>query len=216
MSAIALVVISSTMTLGCAQRDMTLGRAQRDAALRLELDRSHQRAERLQRDVKRLQIDIHEAEQALIALESGLMGIHTRAEAVSTLADARIMVERAAAVAPWRKEAVQEAREKLAEADRHVEAEHFGSAIFFSSRARRIASTLTQEVEAFKQSDKVRYVSGQKANLRSEPSARSDVLEVLSRQTPVVAGQNGGRWIRVRTPSGRVGWIHTSLLSEQD
>ena len=183
--------------------------------LRLELEQSQQQAQRLQRDVERLHADIRQAEETLITIESGLKGVHTRAEAVSALADSRILVERAAKLAPWRATSTQEAREKLAEADRHVQAGHFGSAIFFTSRARRIASTLILEAEAFTQARKVRYVNGPKANLRSQPSTGGKILEVLGRATPVIPDRLGGSWIRVRTPSGRVGWIYAKLLSEQ-
>ena len=183
--------------------------------LRLELEQSQQQAQRLQRDVERLHADIRQAEETLIAIESGLKGIHTRAEAVSALADSRILVERAAKLAPWRATSTQEAREKLAEADRHVQASHFGSAIFFTSRARRIASTLILEAEAFTQARKMRYVNGPKANLRSQPSTGGKILEVLGKATPVIPDRLGGSWIRVRTPSGRVGWIYAKLLSEQ-
>ncbi len=183
--------------------------------LRLELEQSQQQAQRLQRDVERLHADIRQAEETLITIESGLKGVHTRAEAVSALADSRILVERAAKLAPWRATSAQEAREKLVEADRHVQAGHFGSAIFFTSRARRIASTLILEAEAFTQARKVRYVNGPKANLRSQPSTGGKILEVLGKATPVIPDRLGGSWIRVRTPSGRVGWIYAKLLSEQ-
>ncbi len=183
--------------------------------LRLQLEHSQQRGQRLQRDVERLRADVLQAEETLITIESGLKGVHTRAQAVSELADSRILVERAVELAPWREASAQEAREKLAEADRHVEAGHFGSAIFFTSRARRISETLIQEAEAFTQARRVRYVNGSKANLRSQPSTGSKILEVLGRATPVIPERLGGTWIRVRTPSGKVGWIYAKLLSEQ-
>ncbi len=183
--------------------------------LRLQLEHSQQRGQRLQRDVERLRADVLQAEETLITIESGLKGVHTRAQAVSELADSRILVERAVELAPWREASAQEAREKLAEADRHVEAGHFGSAIFFTSRARRISETLIQEAEAFTQARKVRYVNGPKANLRSQPSTGSKILEVLGRATPVIPERLGGTWVRVRTPSGRVGWIYARLLSKQ-
>jgi hypothetical protein len=113
-----------------------------------ELGRHCRCAEPLEREAEQLRADLREAEETLIAIESALTGTHTRAEAVSDLADSGILVERAAKLAPWREGSVRDAREKLEEADRHVQAGHFGSAMFFTAQARRIAMGLIREAEA--------------------------------------------------------------------
>jgi hypothetical protein len=120
-------------------------RAQADAKV---YQRAQQeRMAHLQREVARLRADLHQAEEAMVTIESGLRGVHTRAGAVSALAEARIAVEQASQSAPWRPAEAREARAKLEEAERQLEAGHSGSAIFFASRAHRIAETLSEEAD---------------------------------------------------------------------
>jgi len=160
----------------------------------------------------RLRADLDAAEQTLVAAESGMRGAQTRTEAVSQLAEARIQVDRAAQRAPWRGEAIAEARGKLDEAGRQLDAGHIGSAIFFVSRASRIATTLLAEADRVGHSAGRRFVKGDRVNLRAEPSTESEVLAVLTGQLPVFPESAFGEWSLVRTASGQVGWIHASLL----
>ena len=80
-------------------------------------------------------------------LESGLRGLHTRADAVSAVAEARIALDRVSKSVPWRRERVAEARAKLEEADRQLASDHLGSAVFFASRAQRITDALRAETQ---------------------------------------------------------------------
>ena len=150
----------------------------------------------------------------MIRIESGQKGEHTRADAVSALADARILVRRAAQAAPWRRKEARAARKKLDEADRSIQAGHFGSAIFFTSRARRIAETLQHESETAAGQTGVLFISASRVNVRAGPSTGYEVLDTLVRRTPVLVESNQGLWVQVRTPSGTVGWIHNSLLQD--
>ena len=105
-----------------------------------------ERIQALEREVARLRADLDEAESAMVAIESGLRGAQTRADAVSALAEARISVERARTSAPWRRSEIAERdRSKLEEAERQFQAGNPGSAVFFASRAQRIADSLSEE-----------------------------------------------------------------------
>jgi hypothetical protein len=181
-------------------------------------EQAHQRAQserlmQLESKVEQLTTDLQQAEEALIATESGLRGIHTRADSVSRLAEARIRVGRAARAAPWRAKRVSEAQEKLEEAERQLEAGHFGSAIFFGSRSQRIAAELIREAEAIRQNQATTFIQRKRVNLRSGPSTQETVLAVLERHTPVFLERSEGKWALVRTTSGTVGWVHASLIS---
>jgi hypothetical protein len=167
----------------------------------------------LEAEVARLSADLRAAEETLVAVESGLRGTQSRAEVVSRLAEARIEVDRAGKRAPWRSEAVAEARQKLDEAERQLADGHVGSAIFFVSRASRVAATLQHEAELAESAPLTRSIRGSRVNLRAEPDADSKVLAVLPAQLPVFPESEAGEWVLVRTVSGKVGWVHASLLA---
>jgi len=177
----------------------------------------YQRAERerraqLEKEVESLRTDLRRAEEALIAVESGLRGTHSRADAVSSLAESRILVERAAAAAPWRVDEIQEARQKLEEANRQLDQGNSGAALFFAYRAQRIAELVQLEAQAFRKRTETSFVTAESVNLRSGPSTSEPVIAVLLEGTPLFVEQNAGSWALVRTTLGSVGWIHERLL----
>jgi hypothetical protein len=178
---------------------------------RAEVDRSSQ----LQAEVDRLRADLAQAEEALLLAESGLRGNHTRADAVSSLAEARIHVERAAIDAPWREAAISEARRKLEEADRQIEQSHFGAALFFVHRAKRIADGIQAENELADQRPGTLYIRSELVNLRAGPSTRDVVVRTLPMGSPVFPERTLNHWFLVRDNAGSVGWIHRNLLSSE-
>ncbi len=172
------------------------------------------RSDALEREVERLRADLRQAEEAMVAIESGQRGDHTRANAVSAIAEARIAVERASRSAAWSTEAIEDAQKKLDAADRQLQSGHFGSAVFFASRAHRVADDLRRQSSQLERAENVRFVTARRLNLRAEPSKHGSVLDQLTRGTPVFSGRTDGDWVLVRTPSGQVGWVFASLLRE--
>jgi hypothetical protein len=166
----------------------------------------------LEQEVERLNADLRSAEETLVAVESGLRGAQTRTEAVSRIAEARIAVERAARHTPWQASAVSEANEKLAEAERQLADDRVGSALFFASRAERIAKTLVAEADRVGRTQGTRFVRGGRVNLRRQPTTDSAVVTVLAGDVPVFPEGDAGEWVLVRTVAGDVGWVHASLL----
>ncbi len=174
-----------------------------------------QRTARFIEEIERLRADLKRAEEALVMAESGLRGTHTRADAVSGLAEVRILVERAAVAAPWRPEAIAEARGKLEEAASQIDADHYGAALFFVYRAERIAEEVDAEARKVYATGGTRFVRARRVNLRAGPSTDDRVLAVLSQGTPVFPEDRMDRWVLVRTASGSVGWVHVHLLADQ-
>ncbi len=179
---------------------------------RIEHRVDRERVRYLEREITRLRADLLEAEDALVAIESVQRGPKSRADAVSAVAEARIAVDRAGGSAPWRRTDLGRARAKLEEAERQLQADHPGSAIFFASRARDIAASLDREAARVADTEKTRYVDSEQVNLRAGPSMRRDVILTLERDTPVFPEHRHGSWVLVRTSAGPLGWVHKSLL----
>ena len=160
-------------------------------------------------EIARLRADLEQAEHSLRDAASGLEQGLTMADAVSALAEARVRTEGAAQAAPWRRGELREAQLKLEEADRQIQAGHYGSAVFFATRARGIANRVSSQAMA---SPDVRRVRVKRANVRSGPSRGHEVVGVLPRDTAVLREQVKGEWVRVKMPSGASAWIHAELL----
>jgi len=170
------------------------------------------RREYLEREVTRLREDLQQAEDSIVQLESGLRGLHTRADAVSAVAEARIALDRVSKSVPWRRDRVGEARAKLEEADRQLAADHFSAAVFFAARAQRITESLRAESQQVAKWSDHRAIRGDRVNLRSAPSETASVVEVLAAETPLFPERSLTDWTLVRTPDGRIGWVHRTLL----
>jgi len=179
-----------------------------DVYRRAELSRS----EFFEREVERLRADLRQAEESIVAMESGLRGFQSRADAVSALAEARIALDRVERRVPWREAQVREARAKLAEAASQLERGHVGSAVFFASRAQRITESLSQEARQVEAWSDRRLIEGALVNLRAGPSLDYRVIDRIPEHTPVFPERALQDWKLVRTPTGQVGWVHESLL----
>jgi hypothetical protein len=171
-----------------------------------------ERATQLMQEIERLHDDLETAEAALVEAESGLSSTHTRADAVSSIAVTRIQVERAASSAPWRSDDVAEARIKLEEAERQVEENRFGVALFFVYRASRVAESILDEADLVERDGQVQLIQAPRVNLRAGPSTSESILSVLSFGTPVFPQASEGNWVLVQVSGGPVGWIHRRLV----
>ena len=219
-----LLFVGLALALGCQNPALTgwLHRSENPAAPPVMADEpidpaiyqraQEERREYLEREVARLRADLQQAEESIVSLESGLRGLHTRADAVSAVAEARIALDRVGKTAPWRRDRIAEAREKLQEADLQLAADHLAAAMFFAARAQRITESLRVECDQVARWNARRVIRGDRVNLRAEPSERASILEVLLAQTPLYPERSLADWTLVRTPDGRVGWVHTTLL----
>ena len=171
-----------------------------------------ERVEFFEREIERLREDLAHAEASIVAMESGLRGSQSRADAVSALAEARIAVDRVSKAVPWQQDRVAEAHAKLEEAQRQLDVGHIGAAVFFASRAQGISDSLASEAELVSGWHGGKRVGPERVNLRAGPSREQPVLAVLPKSTPVFPERGEGEWTLVRTPSGQVGWVHTQLL----
>lgn len=174
-----------------------------------------ERVQSLEREVERLRMDLRRAEDALIVVESKLRSGHSRAAVVSALAEAQIQLNKVSRAAPWRPDTISEAQDKLHMAQKHIDEEYFGAAVFFVYRANRIVEDLNYEASIVDSSAQVMFINRPKVNLRSGASTAEEILQVMVQGTPVVREKQKGEWVLIRTLTGMVGWVHRSLLTSK-
>jgi len=148
----------------------------------------------------------------IVATESQLSGVHTRAAAVRAVAEAGSELESAAARAPWRQGDARQASRLLDEADQQLQAGHFGASILLASRAPRIADAISHEVRAVRDVPGALQISGDQVNLREGPSTGRGVVTTLVCGTPLLPEGQEADWVLVRTPQNQLGWVHRSLV----
>ena len=175
-----------------------------------------ERVQALEREVERLKMDLLRAEDALVGVETQLRSGHSRANAVSSLAEAQMQLNKAAKTAPWRAETINEARDKLGIAQKHIDNEYFGAAVFFVYRASRIVEELNHEADIVDKTSQVMFINRPRVNLRSGPSTTDEILTILVRGTPVVREKKMDEWFLVRTLTGIVGWVHYELVTSKE
>ena len=175
-----------------------------------------ERVQALEREVERLKMDLVRAEDALTGIETELRSGHSRANAVSSLAEAQMQLNKVTKVAPWRAEVVNEARDKLDIAQKHIDNEYFGAAVFFVYRANRIVEELNHEANIVDKTSQVMFINRPRVNLRAGPSTEDEIVTILVRGTPVVKEKKMDEWFLVRTLTGIVGWVHYELVTSKD
>lgn len=113
-------------------------RDKKAAELAARLRKLEQEHAALQQRTALLERDLEITETELIRTKSRLRGIETKAEASSAIAEARILMGRLDA----RTHAAELAlcRESVAKAERQIQDENYGAAVFFALKAQNIAS----------------------------------------------------------------------------
>lgn len=179
------------------------------------LKADNERIEQLEREIARLKNELARAEETLVAVESGLQSGYTRADAVKSMAEAQIQLEKTMGLAPWHMDQITQAQDKLRTAQSHIDAGRFGAGLFFIHRVNSIVKNVNSETEAIRTSPNLLFVNKKRANLRGGPSTEHEVLTTLAQDTPLLVEDRSEKWVLVRTLSGTVGWIHVGLLAKQ-
>ncbi len=172
-----------------------------------------ERIEQLEREIVRLKAELARAEETLVAVESGLQSGYTRADAVKSMAEAQIQLEKTTGLAPWHAEKINQAQDKLKTAQSHIDAGRFGAGLFFIYRVNSNVKNVNNEVEAIRTSPSLLFVGKNRANLRDGPSTNHKVVTTLTQDTPLFLEDRSEKWVLVRTLAGMVGWIHAGLVT---
>jgi len=178
--------------------------------LQARLRRSEEEQRNLQEALAAEKRDLEVTEMELIRTKARLKGMETKAEASSAIAEARILLKRAAA----RPGALLgQSEQSLAKAEQQLLAENFGAANFFALKAQDFA-TRAQEAPEARPREALPYsvrVRVYRANLRGGAGLDQKVLTLLPRGTTLFVRSANGDWFEV-THGDKTAWISRTVV----
>ena len=172
---------------------------------------------------KRLDAAIIEVVRAKARLRS----LESKAEAASTIAEAEIAVnamkERIAVADDVMKEEFAAAEQLLKMSAREFKNRNFGGALYLANQSkgqvRALQMHLSGDLEKPPMEDEKRFVKPlplrvlANSNLRSGPGLDNDIVGRLGKNALVTGHAYSGRWVRVETSEGAVGWLFQPLVA---
>lgn len=213
----------SADTRALAERQAAEIRALNESNAELQLKLLERNAE-----LARLDDERSEAIQEVVRTKSKLRGIESKAEAASTMAEAEIALKQVNAAAAKAKQdagpGVRKAEQLLAMSAAEFSNSNYGGTIYLATQAKSLIGTRREQIGANNQPlqpDEVAFAfpialkSLQRSNVRDGPGITFAVLLTLPRETPVLGLAYKDQWVRVRVEDGRGGWMHYSLLDNQ-
>lgn len=184
------------------------------AKLRAECEHQTARNELLEEELEHLKNDLDQVEKQFIFFEKRLQVKETKASAVAAIAEVQLLFDklRKESPHPLHPNVVAEVNEKIRASDDLVKNQNYAAAVYYANRAMRILNQ-TERLNNVTYSDGTpRIVSVFKANVRKGPGSKFDVIDKVSYGAVVVQLDVSDNWCKVRTKSGKSGWIHVSLI----
>jgi hypothetical protein len=77
----------------------------------------------------------------------------------------------------------------------------------------RAPEGVNKEFQEQEITSKVVRVKTTSANLREEPNLKSKTLEIVNKDTELLFIDHESDWIKTYSPSGKISWIHTSVVT---
>lgn len=158
--------------------------------------------------------DIAYVERQFVNIELRLTREETRAPAVAAIAEAQLLFERLDADDDTRPDAetIEAYNARMKTAEDQIDKPNYSAAVYYARRAMRILNRMERFRNSSSSYGEKRVIAVSKANLRAGPGTSFDVLERLAYGTPLVELRRNGGWVKVRSQSGRTGWIHDDLI----
>lgn len=180
-------------------------------------------------ELVRLNEERNEAVQEVVRTKSKLRGIESRAEAASTMAEVEIALKQVKTAAEKAKQdpglGIRKAEELLAMGAKEFEKNNYGGAIYLATRAKTLIGKRRDQIgtqDTSLQPDEVAFAfpialkSLKRSNVRDGPGRAFKVLLTLPTETPLLGLSYKDDWVRVRLDDGRDGWMHYSLVDNQN
>jgi hypothetical protein len=184
------------------------------AKLRAECQHHTELNELLVEELEQLKDDLDQVENQFVIIEKRLQLTETKASAVAAIAEVQLLFDKLRTKDPDGLDSVTvaEVRSKIKTSDELTKKRNYAAAVYFSNRAMRILNQ-TERLKNIALSLGIpRIISVSKANVRDGPGSSFKVVEKLAFGTVIVQLEVENEWCKIRTESGKSGWIHSSLI----
>ena len=172
---------------------------------------------------KRLEAAIIE----VVRTKARLRSLESKAEAASTIAEAEIAVtamkKKINAADDVMKEEFAAAEQLLKMSAREFKNRNYGGALYLANQSkgqvRALQMHLSGDLERPLMEDEKQFVKPlplrvlANSNLRSGPGLDNDIVGRLAKDALVTGYAYSGRWVRVETSKGAVGWLFQPLVA---
>lgn len=237
LNALSLLMAVGSLVTGCAAvtqqqaEQAVAGQKLQDALTKqtatnqdLEGKLAKLQLELLEKDAKNKQLDrqLDEAILEVVRAKAKLRSLESKAEAVSTLAEAEIALKALKANGPAKDSDFLQAEQLLKASGLELKKENYGGALYLAAQAKSIINQgqerstgrgktpmLAGEVP-FAMPLPLRSVSASK--VREGPGLDFKVLITLQEGATLEGHSYKGPWVRVSTDDGRGGWVYYSLI----
>ncbi len=177
-----------------------------------------QLAERHSR-IQQLQLSLDQAVQEIVRAKARLRSRNSKAETVANLAELKQELKAAESgeVGSKQQAQIDRARHYLDMSENALEKNNYEGSSYLMGQARQALTQLASPKSSKTRSDSafpvpVPMKTRKLCNLRESANLKSAVLVQLKPGVDVLAIDRKGLWVKIRTPEGKTGWSHFSLL----
>ncbi len=177
-----------------------------------------QLAERHSR-IQQLQLSLDQAVQEIVRAKARLRSRNSKAETVANLAELKQELKAAESgeVSSKQQSQIDRARHYLDMSENALEKNNYEGSSYLMGQARQALTQLASPKSGKIHSESafpvpVAMKTRKLCNVRESANLKSKVLVQLKPGANVLAIDRKGLWVKVRTPEGKTGWSHFSLL----
>jgi hypothetical protein len=158
--------------------------------------------------------DLNRVERHFVIFEQRLKVTETKASAVAAVAEVQLLFDRFRAETPEGLDSltVAEVSLKISTSEELIKKRNYAASVYFSDRAMKIINQTERRHNLVFADGITQVISVKIANMRDGPGSSYHVIEKLSLGTVVVHLESTENWVKIRTESGKHGWVHNSLV----
>jgi len=175
-------------------------------------------------DVNKLILDQQATIQEMVRIQAKLLSRNSRAETVSTMAEATILVNNALELAPEnQKQVASRAHQLLLMSNEALGEENYDGATFLANQAAVMVQPIMSQAKHLGASENdiqfearfavpIKMKSLAISNVRTAPSVKSNILFSLTQGQEVVADGYIDDWIHISLNENEHGWVYFRLV----